>query len=315
MIVVIEQQRPVECRGVVGLVRRVDVVEQVGDEIRRPRLHRVGHHAAVQFGLQVGAVCWAHGQTVVDGARDADRIPWVDENGITQYQGRTRELGQDERQVVVVLAEHELHGRSIHTITDGGDEGQIGHPKQCQILVLVDPHLVVQHRSEVQGPVFTVDVVDQLGDLGLDLGAMEEPGAGHLDEHHLVTPFGVHLEEHLVGLELLHHASHRVQPVSAHDDFFVAVDLAQRGHLVVDSQGRVEGVVLDFGGVDPNGQGFDRNRRPVRQHLARRHLVPKHPRTAAQEVALERLRLEPDLICAQHPVEQLAPLGETPEVF
>ena len=69
-----------------------------------------------------------HRQGSIDGFSDAGRVPWVDVNSAGQRARRTRELGENERTMSVVLAEDVFQTRRVHAVPDGRDQTP-SHPR------------------------------------------------------------------------------------------------------------------------------------------------------------------------------------------
>lgn len=68
--------------------------------------------------------------------------------------------------------------------------------------VALDGLVVVVHGLEFEGTVGTVDLIDELRDLGGQRRRVSGTGRGDLDEDDLLRPLGVVVEESLEGAEL-----------------------------------------------------------------------------------------------------------------
>ena len=244
-----------------SLVLGTDVFEDLLQERSGPVVTGVAldavHHARVPlFLFSVG-----HVQTLVDRMGDTEQVVRVDLQGRGKGRSGTHEFGQDERRLVrLVLTEDKLHRRGVHTVTERSDEGQIGSREQTKVFVSVDSlmatgewqcavlvsvrfyrkdassDLLVMNGSVVKSTVSTVDVADELGDLGLEVGLLGQGRGGDLDEDDLAPPFRVDLQELFESLKFVVDTLGDVELFSADNDLFALVERTESHRLRVDSR-------------------------------------------------------------------------------
>ena len=83
----------------------------------------------VEFRMLRLPLFWRHSQCLIDGARHAHQVPGVDVNRVGQGSSGSRELGENQGALGFLLADYVLQARSVHTVSDGCNQANIGHPQ------------------------------------------------------------------------------------------------------------------------------------------------------------------------------------------
>lgn len=297
-------------RGI-GRARVTQDVVHLADKLGDPRLDVVLGDVAVQAGLHSLTLLIRHGEGGIDLLCHAAEVPGVDVDGVTQTTGCATELGEDKRGMVLLLTHNVLQTSRVHAVTDRGDEADVARPQQRKVLILVEILGVVLDRRESKTAVHAIDahneLVDARGHLGvvleLILVSFDAGGRGDLDEHHLFTPLGVHLEEALKRLQLLGNASNTVKAVSSDNDLLTVVKLTEGIMLFLDCRG--PGEALDLGGVDANGEDADLDSSPIGIDSECVRRESENSGAAAKEVAGVAVGLKPNEVGAQDTLQHL----------
>ncbi|SPQ25681.1 5aea1791-de3b-44bd-b511-1c7ceda42855 [Thermothielavioides terrestris] len=317
--VLAEQRRPVEQRRGRDVLPAAEHRHQPAQEAGNPVLHVLAGDVREQALLHGLALFLGHRERVVDLPGDASQIPRVDVNGVLERAGRAAELGQDQGPGRLALADYVFERRGVHAVSHRRNEADVGSAQQREVLVLADVLREVQHGREADGPIGAVDLHDQLVDAARDfiLGVLfllfDAGRRRHLDQHHLVAPLGIQLEEALERHELLRDAADAVQTVPAGDDLLVGVHGLERRELLVDRVG--PGQAGDLGGVDADGEYANFDARAVGVDARAVRGEAQDAGAAAGEVARVAVALEADQVGAQHALQHLLAARQAPEVF
>jgi hypothetical protein len=78
-------------------------------------------------------------------------------------------------------------------------------------------------RSVIKSTVSTVDVTDQLSDLGLEVRSFRKSWGSNLNKDDLASPFGVNLQELFKRLELVVDSLGNVELLSSDNDLLALV--------------------------------------------------------------------------------------------
>lgn len=88
-------------------------------------------------------------------------------------------------------------------------------------------HLLVMHRDEIQAPVLSIDVRDQLADVTLKLGRVCQRRRCHLNEHDVTAPLRVVGQQLFKRAQLLDDTLDDVELVTANDDLLPFIQREQ----------------------------------------------------------------------------------------
>ena len=139
---VVSQDQQVPLAGPVGVHGQVEVqcgrnvlcpelgldvrVVELGQKRVRPRLGRVDGHVHVVLPVPLPPLLVVHRQRVLDGLRQIDDVPRVDQEGAgTQTLRRAGKLREDQHAGVVALARHVLVRDQVHTVSKRGDQRDV----------------------------------------------------------------------------------------------------------------------------------------------------------------------------------------------
>ena len=159
------------------------------DQVRSPRVTGVDVHDLVHLVVPLSLLLCGHRESAVDRVGDVTKVPWVDLKSLRHVVRNTHEFGEDEWALLgPFLSDDELHRCGVHTVTKGGDEGEISDGQEGVELVLLDGLVIMVDGNEVQRTILSVDVSDELGHLTLQFWRIRQGGRGDLDEDYLSDP-------------------------------------------------------------------------------------------------------------------------------
>ena len=162
------------------------------DQVRTPRMTGVEVDDLVHLVVPLSFLLWAHGEATVDCSGDITETPWVDLESLRHVVRNAHEFGEDERTLLgLFLGNNELHRCGIHTITERGDEGEVGDGQEGVEFVLFYRLVVMVDGNEVQRTVLSVDVSDELGYLTLQFWRVCQGRRSDLDKDDLSNPLWI----------------------------------------------------------------------------------------------------------------------------
>lgn len=182
--------------------------------------------------------------------RTHPEVPRVNLERVGHVARDTHELRKDKRAPLrLLLSDHELHRGRVHTVTQGSDDSKVRNRQQRVELVFLDRlvalgtsqsahdcsmlqsmrkcHLLVMHRDEIQAPVLSIDVCDQLADLTLELGRVCQRRRCHLNEHDVTAPLRVVGQQLFKRAQLLDDTLNDIELVTADDDLLSFIQREQ----------------------------------------------------------------------------------------
>mmetsp|Transcript_35356 Transcript_35356/g.87974 ORF Transcript_35356/g.87974 Transcript_35356/m.87974 type:complete len:414 (+) Transcript_35356:2220-3461(+) len=231
---------------------------QLVHKVFRPLLYRelgdiLGHELMSLFALLL-----RHVQRVVDSARHFVGVERIDQNRArAQGLSASAEFGENQHAMIPLLASHELERHLGHSLAKRCDESDLREEIESAKLDEVYRMVKIVDRSVRQSREPPVDAADELMHLvpqllvarGVLLG-----WCGDLDEHDLLRPLRVGVEELLECNEFVRDPLDIIHPVDTQDELLSVKPTLQLDHLVL--QLRRGQHLLELSCVDPNREGI-----------------------------------------------------------
>ena len=106
--------------------------------------------------------------------------------------------------MLVLLCNHIFETRDVHAITHARDETDICNLEKCKVFVLAKVLVVMMHRAHAYETFRgIVDLVDDLGDVPLELRGVVYRRVRDLDEDDSLSPFRIFFEKSLESMQFL----------------------------------------------------------------------------------------------------------------
>lgn len=207
------------------------------------------------YGMTSNLVFFSKVQSVVDDSGHSLIVPGVDHHGATKTSCSACELAQDERTMVLLLAHDVLERGRVHAISDRRDQTNISDRQQGVVLVTVNMLVVVVHGSKVERAICTINVGNQLGNLGFQLSVLDQRRRRDLDHDNLSLHLGVVVQELFKRLEFLLNTLGQIELVATDNDALALIGLAYGFHLGENT--RSLALALDTLGINTNGESAD----------------------------------------------------------
>lgn len=250
----------------------------------------------------------------------ASQVPGIDMDSIAQTCRRSRKFGQDQRTAILFLADDVFQTGRVHSITDTGDQTDVGHPKEGKIFLGRKVLRIMLDWRVVEVAILAVDPGNEVGNLELhlvgtiDLVLQDAGWAGDLDKNHLFSPLGIPFQEHLKGHEFLGHAPDGIESITPDNDLLAGIELPQSGHVLFNDR-ILESLPLDGSNVDADGEDVDGDVGAVSIHSRRTGLEAKDAFAARVEMSGKAKGLKADHGGAERAGQDFFSPGETAHIL
>ena len=116
-----------------------DILEQLSQDRPGPSVTSVAGDTFEELSVFLLFLLFGHVQSVVDSLGDTEQVVRVDLKSRVERSGGAHELRKDQRRFVsLILTEDELHRRGVHAVSQRGDQSEVGHRQEAEVLVALD---------------------------------------------------------------------------------------------------------------------------------------------------------------------------------
>ncbi len=251
------------------------------------------------------------------------KIIGVDQQGFVHLVGRPGHFTQDEDPGLVGTRGDVLFGHQVHPVPDGGEPGDIARSVEVDQVFEPQGAVKIPDGGPAHSGEFPVDPAHELVDLlfeQLVLGDLGPGRNGQDDQPDLLFVPGVLFQEILKGLEPVCDSLGVVQTVDGQEKlgigggFLMGVEPSlQVGCFPFFLLRILFGSLMEFGVVDPHGEGVHHGHPVLQVHLVEIYLKAQQPAHGTQEMALVVIGVKPDQVRTEQPLKHFLPPGKGPE--